>query len=188
MDITLLDNEINYWNNIFQTKKEDIFFELSFFKIFVQFEQFMISSFIHYATGNKSNKNYIPDRKLKFNSLPHLEGVLVIESKRYLIEKPESIEQLSKHIFKDDDNPFEKIFNDSIFSDNIVNMRIIRNYIAHGGDESLKKYKKTICNNQQFIKPFEYLLKKKKNSSQTNYDLFISLIQTHCHIIFDYKK
>ncbi|MFW2566454.1 hypothetical protein ACN5O4_07680 [Aliarcobacter butzleri] len=133
MDLKILTDEINYWNNIFASNhSQDIFYELSFFKIFVKFEQFMISAFIHYATGGKSNTNYKPIRKLEFESLSHLEGVFIIESKKYLIEKPESIEQLSKHIFKEDENPFEMIFNDSQFNDNIKSMRSIRNYIAHG--------------------------------------------------------
>jgi len=189
MDLTVLTDEIDYWDNIFQSStSEDVFYELSFFKIFVKFEQFMIAAFIHYATGGNSNTNYQPQRKLEFSSLPHLEGVFIIESKKYLIEKPESIEQLAKHIFKDDDNPFETIFNDSRFNDNIGYMRTIRNHIAHGSDESLKKYNRQICNNSNYIEPHQYLLTKRRGNALTNYSLFIEILKVHTQIIYNYIK
>ena len=55
----------------------------------------------------------------------------ICKSKKYLVEKPESINQLSKHIFDGDDNPFESMFSDARFNDALGPMRILRNFIAH---------------------------------------------------------
>lgn len=188
MNLEELNIEIELWKSIFKEEVNDIFYEIAFFKIFVKFEKFMIAAFIHYATGGKSENGYIPERQLKFNSLSHLEGVFIIESKKYLIEKPESINQLSKHIFCDMDNPFEAIFNDSLFSDNIIYMRIIRNFVAHGSDESLRKYIKVICNDQNFFSPSVYLLKNRKGQRVKNYTFFVDLLKVHSELIFKYTK
>lgn len=189
MDLKILTEEIDYWQNIFKSSNsQDVFYELSFFKIFVKFEQFMISAFIHYATGGISSTNYKPARKLEFESLSHLEGVFIIESKKYLIEKPESIEQLAKHIFKENENPFESIFNDSQFNDNINYMRSIRNYIAHGSEESLKRYTKLININNSYNEPYQYLMAKRKGNGSTNYSFFIQILTIHTKKIFDYTK
>ncbi len=188
LDIKPLIDEITYWKGKFNKGNlDDIFYELSFFKIYIKFEQFLISSFIHYAIGGASFNNYYPKRKLQFTSFSHLEGITIYESKKYLVEKPESINQLSKHIFDGDDNPFESMFSDARFNDALGPMRILRNFIAHGSQESLQKYCK-LCNENTFIEPFQYLLKKNKTTGISNYTNYVQLIETHCSLIYNYNK
>lgn len=182
-----LVDEITYWNTFFSNNQQDRLYELAFFKIFIKFEQFMINAFIHYATGESSNTGFFPERKLKFQSLSHLEGVFIIESKKYLIEKSESIEKLSNHIFEDNHNPFSKTFLDPQYNDNFNYMRTIRNYIAHGSEESLKRYQRDISS-KMWIEPYEYLLKKRKNMSCTNYTLFLQILSTHSDLVYNYNN
>lgn len=151
----------------------------------------MIEAFIHYATGGKSHADYKPQRKLNFESLSQLQAVMVSsEAKKYIIEKSTAIRTLSKHIFEDNDNPFEKLFSDSTYSDHNINMRTIRNYIAHRSEEALLQYKKKICGgiDQPLIKPYEYLLQKPRNTSKTRYTIYIELLEIHTEIIFNYLK
>lgn len=188
MDINELEDEIEYWNNLINKHSENDLYEIAFFKIFVKFEQFIINMFINYTLGESNIKGFIPERKLEFSSLSHLEGVFIIESKKYLIEKPESINQLGKHIFKENNNPFETLFRDPQYMDNIVTMRTIRNYTAHGSDESIKKYRKIICNNGELITPSIFLLKRRNNGRETNYSFYIKLFKGHANIIYNYEK
>lgn len=147
-------------------------YEASFFKIYVKFEVYLSYIFENYCVGIESNKGYCPQRKLAFTDKEHLRAIL--KGDKQYVEYIKRIEALSKHIFVD--NPFNIIFD---VADNLTmmnQMMTLRNYIAHESGESRVKYIKTCLGNGQFIEPSEYLIKKNRRASKSNYTIFIEKI------------
>ncbi len=140
-------------------------YEASFFKIYVKFEVYLANIFENYCVGIKSDNGYCPQRKLAFTDKEHLRAIL--KGDKQYVEYIKKIESLSKHIFVD--NPFNVIFD---VADNLTimnQMMALRNYIAHESGEARLKYIRTCLGNGQFVEPSEYLIKKNKRTSKSNY-------------------
>ncbi|BDF05476.1 hypothetical protein [[Clostridium] hylemonae] len=147
-------------------------YEASFFKIYVKFQAYLSNVFENYCVGIASGQGYCPQRKLAFTDKEHLRAIL--KGDKQYVEYIKKIEALSKHIFID--NPFNIIFD---VTDNLTvmnQMMALRNYIAHESGESKTKYIKTCLGNGQFVEPAEYLIKKNRRLSKSNYTIFIGKI------------
>ena len=158
-----------------------ILYEAGFFLIYVKFEVYLSNVFENYCVGIKSDKGYCPQRKLAFTDKEHLRAVL--KGDKQYVEYIKKIESLSKHIFVD--NPFNIIFD---VADNLTimnQMMALRNYIAHESGESRLKYIRTCLGNGRFLEPSEYLFKKNKRTSKSNYTIFIEKIIELSDIILD---
>ncbi|WP_243300212.1 hypothetical protein [Bacillus litorisediminis] len=182
MDNTYLTEEINNWNN--QIRLNHKLYELAFFKIFVKFELFLTNTFIGYATGESSIKGYTPERKLNFEDKAHLVGVLR-NYRSSFIDYSEKIQQISKFIFLEEKDPFSLIFNDSKFYNYFIEMKYIRNYIAHESQESRIKYHKYVLKNKPFEEPNDFLKKINKKNSKTYYSIYIDIIREFSEVILD---
>ncbi len=175
MDNSNFIEEVKYWEKYFSetVKPEDRLIELAFFKIFVKFELFVSEIFIHYCIGNESKLNYKPTRKLNFLDKNHFDGLIKNKNSVY-IDYFSKMEELSPHIFEDEKCPFN-IFSSASHFQVIDQMRCLRNYIAHESESSKIKYQKNLLNGK-FLEPFEYLLKFKKGTRNTNYSFFIETL------------
>ncbi|HCC07778.1 MAG TPA: hypothetical protein DEP72_06450 [Clostridiales bacterium] len=159
-----------------------LIYEASFFKIYVKFEKYLATVFSNYCIGIQSSKDYLPERKLMFIDEEHLNAVLKGGDKHY-IDYIKKIEQLSKHIFIE--NPFNIIFE---VADNLTaynQMIVLRNHIAHESAESKSKYTQMILGKGEYIDPGQYLMKKNKKTSQTNYSFYIRKITEISELIIE---
>ncbi len=187
MDNTELIDEINNWQTILSSgQSSNHLIELAFFKIFVKFEKFLTSSFIHYSIGKRSSLNFKPKRKLGFKNQKHLEQMLLNPNATF-IDYPRILESKAIGIFNDNENPFDIVFSDAIFSDNFRKMKIIRNHIAHESPESMDKYLKKVLNSygiQNFINASDFLNRRSRNSN-SYYSIYINTIRNYSKIILD---
>lgn len=174
MDNSVLLEEIEFWKSKISPTNPEIL-ELAFFKIFIKFEKFISDIFISYSIGNDSCENYCPNRKLNFTNEDHLNAVLKKENKSF-VNHYDAVFKLSEHIFID--NPFEILSTDANFCSDILNMKTIRDYIAHESSHSRRLYYERVLNSQNFIKPYEFLNKKKKSKSISYYTHYIELMKT----------
>lgn len=186
MNNEILINEIEFWDDQISklNGEESVIYEIAFFKIFVKLELFLGDLFIHYSTGKMSEVGYIPARKLDFQDERHLKGVLKNGNSVY-IDYLEKIKNISKHIFKDEHNPFDLIFSDASYSGYYNQMKILRNYIAHESEESKQKYIKEVLNNRVFIQPYKHLGKINRRYSKTYYTIYIEKIKQITEILLD---
>jgi hypothetical protein len=163
-----LFDEIDKWNNIFSstTTIDPTLYELAFFKVFIKFEKFLSDCFEKYAVGLGSSSGYLPNRRLNFDDLDHLNRVIKKENISF-VNHYEVIKKLSDCFFHD--NPFEIIKSDPTFTTIIGQMKIIRDYIAHESTAAKTKYITTILNNRPFIEPHVHLLLVKRNTSKSFY-------------------
>lgn len=180
-----LEREVEYWENILKRNYEEpVIFEVSFFKIFVRFEVFLIDIFTQYSIGNTSINDSVIERKLLFEDESHLNGILNNRNVSYgSYLDVTKIQNHSKYIFKR--NPFDCIFSDSGISSQIIEMRIIRNHIAHESFSSKEKYIKTILHRSNYITAGEYLKHKNKKMNITNYSCYINTILNAKNILID---
>ena len=173
MDNSILIEEIEFWKTKISPSNPEIL-ELAFFKVFIKFEKFISDIFILYSTGKKSCESYCPKRKLNFLDEEHLNAIIKKENKSF-INHFEAVLKLSEHIFED--NPFEIISTDMNFCSDILNMKTIRDYIAHESNHSRKLYCDRLLNGKKFIKPSDFLNSKKKSKSISYYSYYIDLMK-----------
>ena len=180
-----LNSEIDYWIEKLanQNKDDELYLrmvEMAFFKIFVKFEDLLTFKFKKYCIGT-GNGEYIPERKLNFTDISHLEGVL--KSGRTSYVDLSKIQEVSKHIFEKD--PFGLIFN--TFHEELSKMKYIRNYIAHESEESKNKYCRYVLevDESRFISPGNFLIKIPRGRETSNFDFFINEIRKQREIIMD---
>lgn len=173
MDNSILIDEIEFWKSKISPSNPEIL-ELAFFKIFIQFEKFVSDIFISYSVGNNSSENYCPNRKLSFLNEEHLNAIIKKENKSF-VNHYDAVFKLSEHIFVD--NPFEILSTDVNFCSEILNMKTIRDYIAHESSHSRRLYCERVLNSQNFIKPSEFLNKKKKSKSISYYSYYVDLMR-----------
>lgn len=157
-------------------------YHIAFFKIYVKFEIFITDLFIHYCLGNKSNNNYSPKRKLDFTEREQLESILK-SSKSSFIDYMERIENTSKYIFEENDNPFSLLQTVADYKTNMNEMKVIRNLIAHESKESKTKYIKTVLGGNNFIPVQDFLLTKRRGKSKTNYSVYVDTINEMSQIL-----
>ena len=172
MDNSILLNEIELWKTKISENNPEML-ELAFFKIFIKFEKFISDIFICYSIGNDSCENYCPNRKLNFNDENHLNALLKKENKSF-VNHYDAVFKVSEYIFID--NPFEILSRDANFCSDILNMKTIRDYIAHESSHSTRLYCDRVLNSQNFIKPYEFLNKNKKGKAISNYTHYIELM------------
>lgn len=176
MDNQELLDEINRWNSIFTSDSHlnNTIYELAFFKIFIKFEKFLSVCFENYAIGVPSSFEYCPRRKLIFQDIDHLIGVIKKENSSY-IHHFDVIKNISKHVFED--NPFEIINSDSNHTQDISKMKALRDYIAHESDAAKNKYIKITLDNRDFVEPCDYLRSTKRNTSISYFTYYINKIK-----------
>ncbi|MEM0543807.1 hypothetical protein WFZ85_14390 [Flavobacterium sp. j3] len=173
MDNSLVIDEIEYWNGILAESDNPKLLEMAFFKIYIKFEKFTSDLFIYYCTGQNSSFDFCPERKLPFVDDNHLNGVIGTKNKAY-INYYENIIELSEHIFVV--NPFEIITRDVNYFNEFNNMKILRNYIAHESLSSRKKYVQSLLGNRDFIEPYEFLRKIRRNTGKSNLTTYNEII------------
>lgn len=146
-------------------------FDIAIFRCWIQFEKFLIDKFIEFSTQSSEPEDI---RKLKFNNEEHFKAFL--RGERSYIEYISKIKILSKHIFKDNKNPFDILISDQNYAPVFEKLQVIRNHIAHESEESLKKYTNNIfsSNTEKVIPPNEYLKSwADGKKTESNYSFYI---------------
>ena len=64
-------------------------------------------------------------------------------------------------------------------------MIVLRNYIAHESPESKTKYIRTCLGGGVYIEPCDYLTKKNRRTSKSNYTIFIDKINEISDLVLD---
>lgn len=185
--IDILYDKIDYWVELISkdSGKNYRLYELAFFKIFVKFELFLRDIFQVYCTGETISKNYSPERKLEFENVTHLDGILKSQRTSY-IDYLDKIENYSKFIFKNEKNPFSLIFENANYNTYYSHMKIIRNYIAHESNEARKKYHKNVIGeHKDFIEPYKFLKGKNKKLSIPQFSLYVRAVEEMTNILLD---
>ena len=122
---------------------EERIVELAFLKIYAAWENFLENSMIRYMAGAKSLSGYEPVRyvtpptieKAKFIFIGNIDGI-----PRW---SGEHVRQKSIIYFENGEPFSHAISSISVYLNDIVP---IRNAIAHGSDEAIKKFKKVVIN------------------------------------------
>lgn len=169
---------IKKYNELLKESNNDLLYEVVFIKIYVKFEKFLSNMFVKYCIGQASSTGYIPKRKLEFIDEQHLYNIL--KDNRSYVDYIEKIKNISKHIFNF--NPFYPLVESTYVAD-FNKMTALRNYVAHESEESKKKYIKYCLNNNEFIEPYEYLMKLNKAHHISNYSVFINKIKEVSELI-----
>lgn len=174
MDNSVLIREIEYWEEKLKSADKEMI-ELAFFKIFIKFEKFISDIFILYCIGEKSIENYCPDRKLVFEDEKHLNAVINKNNNSY-INHYDAVFKLSEHIFVN--NPFEIISRDVNYCSDILNMKTIRDFIAHESNHSKANYSKRVLSGSSvFLKPSDFLIKNKKSTNKSYFTYYVNLMK-----------
>ena len=145
-------------------------FDIAIFRCWIQFEKFLIDKFIELSTQSSELGDI---RNLKFDNEEHFKAFL--RGDRSYIEYISKIEMLSKHIFKDNKNPFDILISDQNYASVFKKLKVIRNHIAHESEESLRKYTNEIfSSNQNVISPNDYLKSwTNRHRTESNYSFYI---------------
>ncbi|MBB6001596.1 hypothetical protein [Arcicella rosea] len=169
-----LKSEIDYWKTFFQGNPnlDERVYEIAFFKIFVKFEIFISQLFIEYAIGGSSISGFQAERILNFRDRSHLEKVLKGRNSRF-IDYTSKIEEISEYIFESDKNPFY-VIESATYKELFLEMKILRNFIAHESEESKTKYVRKVLNNQVFISVGKHMQNKvSRSNTKSNYTEYI---------------
>ena len=143
-------------------------YEMVFFKAYVTFEVFICELFSDYATGVRNERFYIPPtRELQFKDKETLEKFLKI-NKSYT-EYFKVAEENGELFFSP--NPFS-ILKDPTYSQYLLEMKLIRNVIAHNSPEAIGKYEKSVLN-RSFIEPGVFLAQVISGSSKTKLENYL---------------
>lgn len=182
-----LRSEIEKWTTFFssQASYDKRLLELAFFKIVVKFEKFLSELFVIYSTGGQSPREYVPSRKLEFIDEKHLSGV--IAGNKPFINYYQTIQQISKHVFIDNQDPFSLIFDDLKYSGYLQKMKHIRNYIAHESIESKHSYKTKVLNGK-FVEPYIHLQEMDHTQKISLYTVYINSLLEIVDILIEPQK
>lgn len=150
-------------------------YDIALLKIWIQFERFLGSIFVAYATGKPSETGYVPKLKIKFLDEEHF-NVFMREGNKKYVEYLDKIEKLSAHVFKD--NPFDIILLDANIKPAFDQMKALRNYIAHESGEAKRKVTNTCFsgNVKHFLEPNAYLLSREPTTRSTYYTYYTTII------------
>ena len=150
--------------NISSNKK---LLEISFLKIWIEFEKIFLICFENYCLGKKTEKNYKPVNRLKFQDNDHLYKTL-FKNRHYF--KIEDLKYYSVYILEEKKDPFKKIFNSSnLLIRECIN---IRNHIVHNSDKTTNEYNKILkkYNKNTNLDVSDFLLEfKEKKTYYTHY-------------------
>ena len=175
-------NELEqYINTQDEWAKETECFDIAIFRCWIQFEKFLIDKFIEFSTQYSKLGDI---RKLNFDSAEHFKAFL--RGDRSYIEYISKIEILSKHIFKDNKNPFDILISDQNYASVFKKLKVIRNHIAHESEESLRKYTNEIFSSKQenVISPNDYLKSwANKSKTESNYSFYIRNLKNISRLI-----
>ncbi|WP_032093767.1 MULTISPECIES: hypothetical protein [Pasteurellaceae] len=163
--------------------QETEFFDIAIFRCWIKFEKFLIEKFIEFSTTPSSSEDK-DIRKLKFDNAEHFKAFL--KGDRTYIEYISKIELLSKHIFKDNQNPFDILISDQNYAPAFEKLRVIRNHIAHESEESLRKYtnKMFSSDKSKVISPNDYLKSWVNNEKrESNYSFYIRTLREISRLI-----
>lgn len=174
---------ISIWNN-WASNPHIQRYDIALLKIWIQFERFISELIITYATGQSSEKGYLPTLKIQFLDEEQFNAFMREGNKKY-VEYLNKIEKLSKHIFVND--PFDVIFLDSTNKTAYEQIKALRNYIAHESGEA-KSRLINLCfsgNTSNFLEPNDYLLKRERTSRNTYYTYYTTIIQNIVDLLVD---
>jgi ribosomal protein S18 len=156
----------------------------AFLEIFIEFENFLMNSFIEYSLGNSSEKGFFPSLRINFSDKEHLEGLL--KCNKQFIDYIKKIEEVKKYIFEENTCPFTKIFATAEFTTYFKQMQIIRNFITHQSEESKRKYVDKVLNPNginDFIKADTFLKRNNRRINITYYSRYIDMFKFYSDII-----
>ncbi len=168
----------------------------AFFAIYVEFDKFLNTALLHYATAGLANNGYAPTMRLTFKDEKHFKNILSGDNKNLEINVLDLFfrsRTIWNDIFEDKKNPFEAIFSIANFVETLRFIHCLRNYIAHKSKESKERYE-TIClsKNKQnaskftFIEPYDYLNQPySKANTKKCYAVFIQTMQDICELILN---
>lgn len=171
-DIEQVITSWNGWAGNPEVKRYDI----ALLKIWIQFERFLSELIVLYATGQPSEKGYIPELKVQFQDEEQFNAFLREGNKKY-VEYLGKIEKLSKHIFVK--NPFDVIFLELENKTAYEQMKALRNYIAHESGEAKSKLIRSCFNGdaRKFLEPNEFLLTKEKTTKLSYYTYYVTKVK-----------
>jgi len=170
-----MNDIFQYWESKIAKEPEPLLVEAGFLRSYICFEEFMRDIFISFSLG-KNYKSYTPSRSLCFNSENQL--MEVIRGEASFVDYYKAIERCSKHIFTQD--PFPIVFSDSCFSQPLLQMRVLRNYLAHRSAESKERYISKVLSSYGFsenLEPGDFLLRKMKNGTVTYYNHYMEVLR-----------
>jgi len=107
----------------------------SFFSRFVEFERFIIDSYINYALGDKSINGYKPQVNVNFNDEETLKKFHKQIDKFVTIK---AIKEVYVNMFGDKKNPFSNLFETEYSK--YEELEIVRNVIAHQSNEAYIRF------------------------------------------------
>lgn len=167
-----INTAINEWTTWASTSGR---YDIALLKIWIQFEKFIAELFVAYSTGNESEEGFVPTLNLQFSNAEQL-NVFLREGNRTYVDYPTQIKKLSKHIFAN--NPFDVIFLDSTTNSAYNQIIAIRNYIAHESGEARSKMINLCFGGveSKFKEPNEFLLTKEKETKQSYYTYYTTII------------
>lgn len=148
------------------------FATFSLFSRFVEFEQFIINSYINYALGEKSSSGFKPHVEVDFKNEETLRTFHKPIDKFITIKV---IKEIYQHLFGDgtiEKNPFETLF--KLKYSDYEKCELVRNVIAHQSRESYDKFYNK-CNSGAPCTLDDYLYK--YNGSFANYNAILQFIE-----------
>ena len=114
-----LNQEISKWLPLIHSDDELI--EYAFLRIYIKFENLLVSLVKLYATGKSSSFGYLPKTRLTFNDEIHFKNTLKVN----FLSIDDEIKRVVNNVFEKD-NPFS-FFLDSSDQEFFKKMKIIRN-------------------------------------------------------------
>ena len=150
------------------------YYPLGFFRIFIKFQNCIYDQFEKYCLGEKSSKDFLPERKHVFYDSIELRTFLGSKNRDY-IDYDDRIMNLSEYIFVS--NPFRNLsFLSPLSYQQLID---VRNYIAHESDKATSKLLDMTHN----ISVEEYFAKKK--DGRTNFEKIITCLKQFSDYIID---
>jgi predicted Zn-dependent protease len=101
----------------------------------------------------------------------------IIKGDNKFVDYFEAIKRCGNHIFYK--NPFNLIFDSTNYSDDLLKMKYIRDYLAHRSSESKNRYINKVLNAfgiQAFVIPGDFLIKKRRLKNESYYTKFCNEI------------
>jgi len=168
-----MNSIIANWNDLLKTNSTPEMYESAFLRIYIEYESFIAETFSHFALG-RSYGGYQPLRKLEFIQEDQLKDLIRGESS--FVDYTKAIDRCSKHIF--DKDPFGVLFSSANYNDDLIKMKLIRNYLAHRSIEAKDRYIRSVLmalNINDFVNPGEFLQKQVKSSGETYYTKYCKI-------------
>lgn len=170
-----MNSIITSWNELLKINNSSDMYESAFLRIYIEYESFVAETFLTFSLG-KSYGSYEPQRKLNFSEDNQLRNLIRGESN--FVDYSKAIDRCSKHIFNKD--PFNMLFSSANYSDDLIKMKLVRNYLAHRSIEAKEKYTRSVLKGlsiTNYISPGDFLQKQVKHSSETYYTKYCKIFR-----------